>query len=156
MKDMGMYPGEPVIPETQWIVKTRSVTRPKNGGMFYPMVGPEYVNKTVPKGTLIAVIRDPLTMEVIEEMHAPFEETVFLDMRVMMTKVHPGTTPISWQIFRMHSASITSSLFTTWPGGQMYNDKVYHKKNFTDRTGIVPRDDAGLCHPQSRGAIRQR
>lgn len=54
------------------------------------MVGPEYVNKTVPKGTLIAVIRDPLTMEVIEEMHAPFEETVFLDMRVMMTKVHPG------------------------------------------------------------------
>ena len=33
----------------------------------------------------------------------------------------------------------------------MYNDKVYHKKNFTDRTGIVPRDDAGLCHPQSRG-----
>ena len=90
MKDMGMYPGEPVIPETQWIVKTRSVTRPKNGGMFYPMVGPEYVNKTVPKGTLIAVIRDPLTMEVIEEMQAPFEETVFLDMRVMMTKVHPG------------------------------------------------------------------
>lgn len=90
MKDMGMYPGEPVIPKTQWIVKTRSVTRPKNGGMFYPLVGPEYINKTVPKGTLIAVIRDPLTMEVIEEMYAPFEETVFLDMRVMMTKVHPG------------------------------------------------------------------
>lgn len=90
MKDMGMYPGEPILPKTQWIVKTRSVTRPKNGGMFYPMVGTEYVNKTVPKGTLMAVIRDPLTTEVIEEMRAPFEETVFLDMRVMMTKVHPG------------------------------------------------------------------
>ena len=23
-------------------------------------------------------------------MRAPFEETVFLDMRIMMTKVHPG------------------------------------------------------------------
>ena len=90
MKDMGMYPGEPVIPKTQWIVKTRSVTRPKNGGMFYPVVGPEYINKTVPKGTLIAVIRDPLTMEIIEEMRAPFEETVFLDIRAAMTKVHPG------------------------------------------------------------------
>lgn len=90
MKDMGMYPGDPVLPKTQWVVKTRSVTRPKNGGMFYPMVGPEYINKTVPKGTLIAVIRDPLTTEVIEEMHAPFEETVFLDMRATMTKVHPG------------------------------------------------------------------
>lgn len=90
MKDMGMYPGKPILPKTQWIVKTRSVSRPKNGGMFYPVVGPEYVNKTVPKGTLIAVIRDPLSMEVIEEMRAPFEETVFLDMRIMMTKVHPG------------------------------------------------------------------
>lgn len=90
MKDMGMYPGEPVLPKTQWVVKTRSVDRPKNGGMFYPMVGPEYVNKTVPKGTLIAVVRDPMTMEVIEEMRAPYEETVFLDMRVTMTKVHPG------------------------------------------------------------------
>ena len=90
MKDMGMYPGKPVLPKTQWLVKTRSVTRPKNGGMFYPVIGPEYINRTVPKGTLIAVIRDPLSTEVIEEMRAPFEKTVFLDIRAMMTKVHPG------------------------------------------------------------------
>lgn len=90
MKDMGMYPGTPVIPKTQWIVKTRSVTRPKNGGMFYPVIGYEYLNKTVPQGTLMAVIRDPITTEIIEEMRAPFEETVFLDMRATMTKVHPG------------------------------------------------------------------
>ena len=58
--------------------------------MFYPVVGAEYLNKSVPKDTLIAVVRDPQTTEVIEEMRAPFEETVFLDMRIMMTKVHPG------------------------------------------------------------------
>ena len=90
MKDMGMYPGKPILPKTQWIIKTRGLDRPNNGGMFYPMVGAEYLNKSVPKGTLIAVVRDPQTTEVIEEMRAPFEETVFLDMRIMMTKVHPG------------------------------------------------------------------
>lgn len=90
MKDMGMYPGKPILPKSQWIIKSRALIRPNNGGMFYPVVGAEYLNKSVPKDTLIAVVRDPQTTEVIEEMRAPFEETVFLDMRIMMTKVHPG------------------------------------------------------------------
>lgn len=90
MKDMGMLEGQPELPKAQWLIKTRTVFRPKNGGMFYPCVGPEYVNKSVPKDTLLAVVRDPISMEVIEEMRAPYAETVFLDMRLTMTKVHPG------------------------------------------------------------------
>lgn len=64
--------------------------RPKKGGMFYPECGPEYLNKVVKKGTLMATIRNPLTLEIIEEMYAPCDETVFLDMRAQMMKVHPG------------------------------------------------------------------
>ena len=37
-----------------------------------------------------AKIVNPLTMEVVEEMLAPCDETVFLMIRGTMTKVHPG------------------------------------------------------------------
>lgn len=90
MKHFEMLPGKPILPKTQWILKDRPLLRPKNGGMFYPICGPEYLNKSVPKGTLIAQVRSPLTLEVIEEIKAPCEETVFLNMRGLMTKVHPG------------------------------------------------------------------
>ena len=46
--------------------------------------------RSVPKGTLMATIRNPLTLEVVEQMHAPCEETVFLMMRGMMSVVNPG------------------------------------------------------------------
>lgn len=90
MKHEGMYPGEPELPKTQWMIHERPLMRPKKGGMFYPECGPEYLNKVVKKGTLMATIRNPLTLEIIEEMYAPCDETVFLDMRAQMMKVHPG------------------------------------------------------------------
>lgn len=90
MKKLGMYPGELKLPHDQYMCVERPLTRPKHGGMFYPMCGPEMLNKSVPKGTVIAKIVNPLTMEVIEEMKAPCDETVFLSLRGTMTKVHPG------------------------------------------------------------------
>ncbi len=90
MKHMGMLEGTPALPEKQYLLHTRPLLRPKNGGMFYPVCGPEYLNKWVPKGTLMAQIVNPLTLEVIEEMYAPCEETVFLNLRAGYTKVHPG------------------------------------------------------------------
>lgn len=90
MKHMGMYPGEIELPPKQWLAKTRPLLRPKNGGMFYPMCGPEYLNKVVPEGTLLAQVVNPLTLEVIEEMYAPCKETVFFNMRAGYGKVHPG------------------------------------------------------------------
>ena len=90
MKHMGMLPGTPILPSRQYIIRDRPLVRPKNGGMFYPECGAEYLNRTVPKGTLVATIRCPLTFDIIESIYAPCEETVFLDMRGVMAKVHPG------------------------------------------------------------------
>lgn len=90
MKKMGMIEGDLVLPKTQYLATERPLIRPKHGGMFYPMFGGEYLNKSVPKGTLIAQVRNPLTLKVIEEIFAPCEETVFLMLRGFMTKVHPG------------------------------------------------------------------
>lgn len=90
MKKMGMYPGSPVLPRTQYLIKNRPLLRPKNGGLFLPKVGFEYLNKTVPEGTLIAEVVSPLTLETIERIYAPCRETVFLNMRGYPTKVHPG------------------------------------------------------------------
>lgn len=91
MKKMGMLPGEPVLPAKQWVIKDRPLVRPKNGGLFYPVCGPECLNKVVPRGTLMSQVRCPLTLEVIEEIYAPCEQTVFLDIRGLMTRVHPGS-----------------------------------------------------------------
>ena len=90
MKKLGMYPGKIELPDDQYLCVERPLTRPKHGGMFYPKCGPEMLNKSVPKGTVIAEIVNPLTMEVVEEMRAPCDETVFLMLRGTMTKVHPG------------------------------------------------------------------
>lgn len=90
MKKMDMYPGDPIVPPTQYLIKKRPLLRPKNGGLFIPKVGFEYLNKTVPEGTLLAEIVSPLTLDVIEQIYAPCKETVFLNMRGYPTKVHPG------------------------------------------------------------------
>ena len=90
MKHLGMQEGKPVLPAEQWLIKERPLLRPKNGGVFYPECGPAYLNKWVPKGTLLARVRNSRTLEVIEEIAAPCEQTVFLMLRGRMTKVHPG------------------------------------------------------------------
>ena len=90
LKYIGAYPGELVLPKRQYFLKDRPLLRPRNGGMFYPECGPELLNKIVPKGTLMATIRNPLTLQVIEQMYAPCEETVFLMMRGLMGAVNPG------------------------------------------------------------------
>ncbi len=90
MKWMGMIEGELILPKEQYLITERPLLRPKNGGMFYPLCGPEYLNKWVEKGTIMAEIRHVHTMEVIEEIVAPCEQTIFLQMRGFMTKVHPG------------------------------------------------------------------
>lgn len=90
MRKMGMYPGEPIVPEIQYLIKDRPLLRPKNGGLFVPAIGFDYLNKCVPQGTLLAQVLSPLTLEVIEEIYAPCKETVFLNMRGYATKVHPG------------------------------------------------------------------
>ncbi|MBC8587444.1 succinylglutamate desuccinylase/aspartoacylase family protein [Paratissierella segnis] len=90
MKWMGMIEGKPILPKKQYLIKHRPLLRPSNGGMFYPICGPEYLNKWVKKGTVIAQVRNVRTMEVIEEIIAPCEKTVFMNMRGLMTKVHPG------------------------------------------------------------------
>ena len=90
LKYIGAYPGAPILPKKQYFLQERPLLRPRNGGMFYPECGPELLNKVVPKGTLMATIRNPLTLQVIEQMYAPCEETVFLMMRGMMGAVNPG------------------------------------------------------------------
>lgn len=90
MKLYKMIEGDIELPHTQWLIKERPLLRPKHGGMFYPLLGPEMLNKSVPQGTVIAEVRNVRTLEVIEEIAAPCEETVFLMMRGRMTKVHPG------------------------------------------------------------------
>ena len=110
MKYKGMIEGKPEVEHDQYLVKDRPLLRPHNGGMFYPLAGPEMLNGTVPKGTPIAEIRNVRTMEVIETMYAPCEETAFLMLRGLMTKVHPATTPTYWPTFPPRNTTLTTDI----------------------------------------------
>ncbi len=90
IRHIGMYPGEVVRPKEQWLLHDRPLLRPKHGGLFCPVQGHEMLNKVVPKGTVLARIRNPLTLEIIEEITAPCEQSLLLMQRSLLSKVHPG------------------------------------------------------------------
>jgi predicted deacylase len=91
MQTLGMYPGRPILPPKQYLLHKRPLLRAQKGGLFYPECDWSMLNKCVKKGSLIGRIRNPLSLEVVEELYAPCDETVFLSMRGMLSQVHPGS-----------------------------------------------------------------
>jgi predicted deacylase len=91
MKHLGMLDGDPILPDEQWLIHDRAPNpRPKTGGIFYPEVDHTMLGQTVPKGTILARIRHPLTLEETEQITAPCEQTLLIMLRGAISKVQPG------------------------------------------------------------------
>lgn len=92
LKHLGMLEGAPrPIHKTQWLLKERRLLRPTNGGLFIPTLGSEYLNAVVSAGTVLGQVLDVTTLEEIETLVAPYEETVILQMRHAVSRVQPGS-----------------------------------------------------------------
>lgn len=90
MRHLGMLSDRPDIPQQQWLFRENKLIRSKTGGMFFPEVGYEQLNETVPGGTVLGRILSPLTLEEQEVLTAPYEETYLLMLHTIYSRVHPG------------------------------------------------------------------
>lgn len=90
LRELGMWAGELLPPRTQWLLRERTLIRPHNGGLFLPELPPESLNAVVKGGSVLGRVIDPSRLEEIETITAPYAETVILQARHTISRVHPG------------------------------------------------------------------
>lgn len=83
--DLPPAPLEPPI-----AVGGTAVLRPALGGIFLPVLGAEHIGTIVKKGALLGRLHHPATFAVLEEFHAPFDETALLLLRPFVAQVEAG------------------------------------------------------------------
>lgn len=66
------------------------VLRPSRGGVFVPRLGADDVGTTVPGGTVLGRLHDPVTMQSVETFEAPFPETALLLLRPTLAVIEGG------------------------------------------------------------------
>lgn len=81
MKKMGMIEGKAKLPARQAILDDYARVAPANGGLMRPEVTRKDLGRVFPKDTVLAKIFDAFTLEEIEQLRAPFEETMMLAVK---------------------------------------------------------------------------
>ena len=103
MKRIGMIPGEPIMPKKQCMIKDRVVWRPTHGGLLCPVYGGlETQGEVVAGGTTLARIVSPYTFEELEQVRAPYEETLLIMVRAR-SRIFPGED--SYQLGNLKTAN---------------------------------------------------
>lgn len=87
---VGMLPGDPVDPPEQKVMTKLVTLRPTTGGAVISDYGPETLGSVVPGGTVLGRVVNPHTFEVMEELVAPFDETIIVLTREQYTRCAPG------------------------------------------------------------------
>ncbi len=90
MKGLGLLAGEPVLPDSQLVMRRRTLVRPHHGGIFVPQAGIEVLASMVAGGTLLGVVEDPHSLETIEEIRAPYARSAIFSMRTRFGRINPG------------------------------------------------------------------
>jgi predicted deacylase len=90
MIEVGMLDGEKVLPRQQSLMRRRVLVRPFNGGLFVPEVGFERLGLSVKGGTVLGRVISAHTFEEFDVFTAPYEHTVMIMMRGVVSRVNPG------------------------------------------------------------------
>jgi uncharacterized protein len=92
MKYLGMLDGEMKLPTTQVSVEPELNLRPSHGGLLISHQDVRALGTTFPKDTVLGTLVSPYTFEVLEEISAPFDETLLIGTlhNKPWTKVLPG------------------------------------------------------------------
>jgi predicted deacylase len=76
MKYLGMIEGELKLPPRQIRVTPELNLRPNHGGLLVSHVGIEDLGTVIPGGTVLGTVLSPYSFEVLDEVVAPFEESL--------------------------------------------------------------------------------
>jgi len=90
LRHLEAIPGEVKPAPEQVVLNKMSIVRPRHGGILHPVVTADQLGQVVPKDTLLGRTLDAQTFEVLEEYHAPFEQTRLVLVRHTLSRVHPG------------------------------------------------------------------
>lgn len=91
MKGLGLMEGEPDLPETQLVMRPpRVLPRISDQGVYTPVRGVDVLSKIVEGGTLLGTVTDPATLEVVQEIRAPYEKSAICMTRTTFGRVNPG------------------------------------------------------------------
>lgn len=92
MKYLGMLDGDPVVPARQLVVQPELNLRPSHGGLLVSEKTLDDLGNVVPKGDLLGRVISPYTFEVLDEIVAPFDETLIIAATIdkPFKKVLPG------------------------------------------------------------------
>lgn len=92
MKAMGMLEGEPTLPSRQLIISPEQRCQPAQGGVLFPSVSRRHIGSTFEQGTTLGTVRSPYTFEKLDEIKAPFAQSVLLSALDSegFSKVNPG------------------------------------------------------------------
>ncbi|HRN29159.1 MAG TPA: succinylglutamate desuccinylase/aspartoacylase family protein [Terrimesophilobacter sp.] len=90
MIELGMWQGQKVLPKKQYLMRRRVLVRPTNGGMFQPEVHMDRLGKAVKGGTVLARVFNAQTFEELDVFTAPYDETIMIMMRGLLSRVNPG------------------------------------------------------------------
>jgi predicted deacylase len=90
LRHLKMVPGTPELPAQQRVFTELVTLRPHQGGMLVSEVGVDELGSSVPRGTVLGRILNPLTFAELEVVEAPFEPTILILVREEFTKIDPG------------------------------------------------------------------
>lgn len=92
LKYLKMIDGEVKLPSRQVAVTPELNLRPKHGGLLASNMKISDLGTIVPKGTVLGTVLSPYSFEVLDEIEAPFEESILLAANYgePFTKVLPG------------------------------------------------------------------
>jgi uncharacterized protein len=92
LKHLKMTDGEIKLPPRQIAVTPELNLRPKHGGLLISNMTIADLGTVVPKGTVLGTLVSPYSFEVLDEIEAPFEESLLLAANYgkPFTKVLPG------------------------------------------------------------------
>jgi predicted deacylase len=91
MKFLGMLEGDPILPRVQVSVTPEFNLRPDHGGLLLSNMKASDVGTVVPRATLLGTVISPYSFKVLQEITAPFDETLLLGVHHQrLSKVLPG------------------------------------------------------------------
>ena len=88
---LGMLDGKIELPTQQTMLSgARTLLAPRHGGLFVPELGFDRLCDTVPAGTVLGRVYSPHTFELLEELTAPYDQSVVIMLRGTLSRVNPG------------------------------------------------------------------
>jgi hypothetical protein len=90
LKHLEMLDGDPELPEVQTIVEQIVTIAPHHGGLMVSDYDASDLLRSLPKGSELARIYNPSTLEELETLYAPFDDSILVLVRERFSTVDVG------------------------------------------------------------------